>query len=45
MPEPFLELAPEERAEALRVAADASGRPADLCDGAGLARHHASGDI
>lgn len=32
MPEPFLALAPNERAEALRVAADASGRPADLLE-------------
>jgi predicted nucleotidyltransferase component of viral defense system len=32
MTEPFLALSPEERAEALRVAADASGRPADLLE-------------
>ncbi|HEV3049735.1 MAG TPA: nucleotidyl transferase AbiEii/AbiGii toxin family protein [Longimicrobium sp.] len=32
MPEPFLSLAPDERAEALRVAADASGRPAELLE-------------
>lgn len=32
MSEPFLKLAPGERADALRVAADASGRPAELLE-------------
>jgi hypothetical protein len=32
MPEPFLSLTPEDRAEALRVAADTSGRPAELLE-------------